>query len=118
MTTTTHQRVPDTSILTWTMGIAFVWLIAAFVRSDTTMHLGPLLLPMVPAVLGRYADHTIGITVVGVAMGAVVVTLLHLTGNLSGPALSPFSSALTESISLLAVGGVAGLATAALFRRH
>jgi hypothetical protein len=118
MTTTTHQRVPDTSILTWTLGIAFVWLIAAFVRTDTTMHLGPLLLPLVPAILGRYADHELGLTVVGVATGAVVITLLHLTGNLSGPALSPFSSALAESISLLAVGGVAGFAMTALFRRR
>jgi hypothetical protein len=118
MTTTTHQRVPDASVLTWTLGIAFVWLIAAFVRTDTTMHLGPLLLPMVPAILGRYADHALGFTVVGVATGAVVVTLLHLTGNLSGPALSPFSSAFTESISLLAVGGVAGLAITALLRRR
>lgn len=99
------------------MGIAFVWLITAFVRTDTTMHLGPLLLPMVPAILGKNTDHQLGLTLVGVATGAAVVVVLYLTGNLNGPALSPFSSALTESISLLAVGSVAGVAMTALLRR-
>ena len=118
MTATTHQRVPDNSILTWTVGVALVWLITAFVRTDTTMHLGPLLLPMVPAILGRDTDHPLRLTLVGVATGATVITVLYLTGNLNGPALSPFSDALTESIALLAVGGIAGLGITALVRRR
>jgi hypothetical protein len=118
VTATAHQRAPDFSVLAWTIGIALVWLITAFVRSDTTMHLGPLLLPMVPAALGRDTDHPLHLTLVGVAAGAAVITVLYLTGNLSGPALSPFSDALTESIALLAVGGVAGLGATALMRRR
>jgi len=118
MTATTHQRVPDISILTWTVGIASVWLIAAVIRTDTTMHLGPLLLPLVPAVLGRDTDHPLMLTLVGVATGAAVITILYLTGNLNGPALSPFSGALTESVALLTAGGIAGLGITALRRSH
>ena len=118
MTTTTHERVPVNSILTWTIGIASVWLITAFIRTDTTMHLGPLLLPIVPAILGKDTDHPIRFTLVGVAIGAAVIAVLYLTGNLNGPALSPFSDALTESVAMLAVGGIAGLGVSALVRRR
>ena len=99
------------------MGIAFVWIVAAFIRTETTLHLGPLLVPLVPAILGRDTDRPLALTLLGVATGAAVITILHLTGNLVGPALAPFSSALSESISLLAVGGVAGVAMTASLHR-
>jgi len=118
MTATTHERAQEATVLAWTVGIAVVWLITAFLRADTTLHLGPLLLPLVPAVLGKDTDHPQRLAVVGVAVGAIVITILYLTGNLNGPALSPFSDALTESIIFLAAGGVAGLAITSLVRRR
>ena len=118
MSTTTHERVPDGSILAWTGGIAAVWLIAAFLRSGTTLHLGPLLLPLIPAILGRDTEHPIRLTLIGIgtAIGAIVV--LFLTGNLSGPSLGAFPDALTESIVFLAIGSVVGLIIAASGRRR
>lgn len=113
MTTTTHQRVLDASVLAWTAGIAVIWLIAAFLRSDTTLHLGPLLLPLVPAILGRDAKHPIRLTVIGIAAGMVAVVVLFTSGHLSGPSLEPFPDAVTESVVLLAVGGVISLLVAA-----
>ncbi|MCL1601424.1 MAG: hypothetical protein M3112_07805 [Actinomycetia bacterium] len=118
MSTTTHERVPDGSILAWTGGIAAAWLIAAFLRSGTTLHLGPLLLPLIPAILGRNTEHPIRLTLIGIvtAIGAIVV--LFLTGNLSGPSLGAFPDALTESIAFLAIGSVVGLIIAASGRRR
>jgi hypothetical protein len=113
MSTTTHERVPDASILAWTGGIAVVWLVAAFVRSGTTLHLGPLLLPLIPAILGRDTEHPIRLTLIGIGAGVVAIVLLYVTGNLSGPSLGAFPDALTESVALLAVGGVIGLVISA-----
>jgi hypothetical protein len=118
MSTTTHDRVPDASILAWTGGIAAVWLIAAFARSGATLHLGPLLLPLVPAILGRDTEHPIRLTVVGIAAGMVAIVVLFTTGNLNGPSLGAFPDALTESIAFLAIGGVIGLVIAASGRRR
>jgi hypothetical protein len=116
MTTTTHERVPDATILAWTGGIALVWLAAAFLRSGTTLHLGPLLLPLIPAVLGRETEHPIRLTLIGIGAGVAAIVLLFSSGNLNGPSLSAFPDALTESIVFLAVGGVAGLIVAASSR--
>jgi hypothetical protein len=118
MTTTTHQRVPSTPVLAWTAGIAAVWLTAAFLRADTTLHLGPLLLPLVPAILGRDAEHPIRLTMIGVGAGAATIVVLFASGNLDGPALEPFNRALTESLVLLGVGSVVGLIIAALSGRR
>jgi hypothetical protein len=113
MSTTTHERVPDATILGWTGGIALVWLAAAFLRSGTTLHLGPLLLPLIPAILGRDTQHPIRLTLIGIGAGIVAIVVLFATGNLNGPSLSAFPDALTESIVLLAIGGVVGLVIAA-----
>lgn len=118
MTTTTHHRVPSTSVLAWTAGIAAVWLIAAFLRADTTLHLGPLLLPLVPALLGRDAENPIRLTLIGIGAGAVAIVVLFTSGNLDGPALEPFNSALTESLVLLGVGSAIVLIIAALSGRR
>jgi hypothetical protein len=118
MSTTTHERVPDATVLAWTGGIALVWLIAAFLRTGTTLHLGPLLLPLIPAILGRDTQHPIRLTLIGIGAGVVAIVVLFATGNLSGPSLSVFPDALTESVVLLAIGGVVGLVIAASGRRR
>jgi len=109
MSTTTHERVPDASVLAWTGGIAAVWLIAAFLRSGTTLHLGPLLLPLIPAILGRDTEHPIRLTLIGIFTAIVAIVVLLVTGNLNGPSLGAFPDALTESIAFLAIGSVIGL---------
>ena len=116
MTADAHQRATNVSVVTWTIGIAALWLVTAFVRGDTTVHLGPVLLPIVPAMLGRGTNHPQRLTLLGLATGSAVITILYLTGRLSGPAVPPFSDALTESITLLAVGGIAGLGITTLVR--
>jgi hypothetical protein len=118
MTTTTHERVPDLSVLVWTGGIAAVWIITAFLRSDTTLHLGPLFLPLVPAILGRDTEHPIRLTLLGIGAGIAAIIMLFVTGNLDGPALEFFPDALTESIVLLAAGGATGLVVAASARQR
>ena len=118
MSTTTHERVPDATILAWTGGIALVWLAAAFLRSGTTLHLGPLLLPLIPAILGRDTEHPIRLTLIGIGAGVVAIIVLFTTGNLNGPSLSAFPDALTESVVFLAIGGVAGLVISASGRRR
>jgi hypothetical protein len=118
MSTTTHERVPDATILAWTGGIALVWLGAAFLRSGTTLHLGPLLLPLIPAILGRDTEHPICLTLIGIGAGVVAIIVLFTTGNLNGPSLSAFPDALTESVVFLAIGGVAGLVISASGRRR
>lgn len=116
MSTTTHGRVPDGSILAWTAGIAAIWLIAAFLRPGTTLHLGPLLLPLIPAILGRDAEHPIRLTLIGIATAVAAIAVLFSTGNLNGPSLGAFPDALTESIVFLAIAGVTGLIISASSR--
>jgi len=118
MTSTTHERAIDVSVLAWTGAIATVWLLAGFIRSDTTLHLGPLLLPLVPAVLGRDTEHPIRITLFGIGAGIATILILFATGNLSGPALEPFPDALTESLVFLVAGGAIGLILATSARKR
>jgi hypothetical protein len=113
MTSTTHERAVDVSVLRWTGAIAAVWLVASFMRPDTTLHLGPLLLPLLPAVLGRDTEHPIRLALLGIGAGLATILVLLATGNLSGPALEPFPDALTESIVFLVAGGAIGLILAA-----
>jgi hypothetical protein len=113
MTSTTHEPAVDVPVLAWTGAIAAVWLFAGFIRSDTTLHLGPLLLPLVPAVLGRDTEHPVRITLFGIGAGTTTILILLATGNLNGPALEPFPNALIESVVFLVAGGAIGLILAA-----
>lgn len=98
----------------WTAAIAGLWLIVAFARPDTTLHLGPLLVPLIPAILSRGTEHAIRSTLVGIVMAAATLVILAASGNLDGPALGPFPDALAESVVFLAIGSVGGLAYAKL----
>lgn len=110
MTTSTSQHTHDASGLAWTAAIAVVWLAVAALRPDTTLHLGPLILPMVAAVLSSPSQSRIATMVAGMGIAAAVIALLSGTGNLDGPTIGPFSSALGESVALLLVGGLISLA--------
>ncbi|MCL1594741.1 MAG: hypothetical protein M3132_10365 [Actinomycetia bacterium] len=112
MTTTQTAPTQLRSAVIWTAGIAIVWIIAALLRPETTLHLGPLFLPLVPAILLRGDPGALKGVVAGVALGAVTITLLSLTGNLDGPPLEPFASALSESLIVLAVSAMIALVVA------
>jgi hypothetical protein len=108
-THTTQEQTSDTTTLFWTAAIAVLWLVVAFVRPGTTLHLGPLLVPIVPAIVARGTDHAVRSTVVGIALAAAVLVVLAASGHLDGPALGPFPDALAESLVFLGIGSIAGL---------
>jgi hypothetical protein len=93
----------------WTAAIAAVWIAAAVLRPETTLHLGPLFLPLIPAFLLRGHDGAYAGVLGGAAMGVGVLAILLLSGNLDGPTLEPFTSVISESIVLLAGATAAGL---------
>ena len=108
-----HRREARSHPLVWALGTSLVWFIAAAIRTETTLHLGPLLVPIVAASMTGDTDHPYRPALVGTAIGAAVIALLDATGNLAGPALEPFSSVLVESIVLLDIGGLIALVIAA-----
>lgn len=110
MTTTTAPTSSLRSVLGWTAAIGLVWIVAAALRPETTLHLGPLLLPLMPAFLLRGQDGARGGVLGGTATGATVLVILFLSGNLDGPALEPFTDVLVESVVFLAAATAAGFA--------
>jgi hypothetical protein len=109
MTTTITPSTSLRSALGWTAVIAAVWIIAAVLRPETTLHLGPLLLPLIPAFLLRGHASAYAGVLGGAAIGAAVLVVLLLSGNLDGPALEPFTSVIAESVALLVVATAGGL---------
>ena len=108
MTTITTPTDSLRSVLGWTTAIAAVWIVAAVLRPETTLHLGPILLPLIPAFLLRgHAKAQVGV-LGGAVIGAGVLGILLVSGNLDGPALEPFSSVISESVTLLLAATAAG----------
>jgi hypothetical protein len=112
MTTTQSPTSSLASVTVWTAGVAIVWIVAAILRPETTLHLGPIFLPLIPAFLLRGTPDALKGVLTGVAIGAVTIAVLTLTGNMSGPPLEPFQDPLTESIVFLAGSAIVGLLVA------
>jgi hypothetical protein len=108
-TQSSTQSVQLRSAIAWTAGVAAIWILAAVLRPETTLHLGPVFLPLIPAFLLKGDERALVGVVAGIALGAATITLLSLTGNLDGPPIEPFTSTLTESYVVLAVSGILGL---------
>ena len=108
MTTISAPTSSLRSVLGWTAAIAVVWIVAAMLRPETTLHLGPILLPLIPAFLLRGQDRAFVGVVGGTVIGTGVLAILLITGNLDGPALEPFTNVITESVVFLAVAAAAG----------
>jgi hypothetical protein len=109
MTTITTPVSSLRSVLGWTAAIGAVWIVAAALRPETTLHLGPLILPLLPAFLLRGQDRaSIGV-LGGAVLGLGVLAILALSGNLDGPPIEPFTNVLVESVALLGAATVAGL---------
>ena len=93
-----------------TVALAALWVLVAIFRPGTTLHLGPVLVPLVPLLLVRgEEDHAVFSTLIAGAISVSVSFGLAVTGNLEGPAFSPFPNALVESLVGAAVGTVIGL---------
>jgi len=111
MTTTqsSAQSVQFRSAIAWTAGISAVWILVAVLRPQTTLHLGAVIVPLIPAFLLKGHDRALQGVIAGIALGAATIAALSLTGNLDGPPIEPFQSTLTESFVVLGVSGILGL---------
>lgn len=96
-------------------GLTVVWVVAALLRTETTFHLGPIILPLIPLLIAPKGSRTRAIGVAA-GVGAGVIALLSVTGNLSGPAFEPFSSAVAESVLTLIGSGILALGLARVTR--
>jgi len=112
MTTTQASSSPFRSVVVWTAGIAVVWLAVGLLRPETTLHLGPIFLPLLPAFLLRGRDDAPNGVLVGVMMAAATIAALTITGNMNGPPLEPFTDPLTESLAVLAGASIVALIVA------
>ena len=97
------------------VGVAAIWILAAVLRSETTFHLGPVVLPLIPLLVAPPEGR---MKAVGIAVGAgaAVIVILSVTGNLSGPAFEPFPSAVAESVFTLIGTGIFALGFAGVTR--
>lgn len=105
---TESKNVNRQSVIVIAM-LAFVWIAAAALRSETTFHLGPVLLPVAQLVVADHASDLRPLVLFGVVTGAGVIGLLAAVGLLDGPALGRFTSAAAESVVVLLVAGAVGL---------
>ncbi len=119
MTVTTPPRTTSTIATAWlTVAITLVWITYATIRGDTTVHLGPLIVPFVPVATGYGAPRAAILTWFATALAAGAIVVLSTTGNLDGPAIGPFSDATIESVVVLAISAPAALVLASLSRRN
>ena len=102
------------STLLWVGAVALLWFVVAIARGGTTLHLGPLLVPLVPLIVARKEPFATQATALAALGGLVIIAILWISGNLDGPALSPFPGALAESLVFLSVGTVIGLVGSAV----
>ena len=103
--------------LAWTGGLAIIWLVVAVSRDHTTLHLGPLLVPLVPLLVARSEPFARKVTGGAALMGLAVIGILEASGHLEGPAIAPFTSAIVESIALLGIGTMIGVIGTRISRR-
>lgn len=97
--------------------LATVWIAAAALRPETTLHLGPVLLPIVPLIASDRTTNVLPAVIFGVVVGTVVLAILGDLNMLDGPALEPFNSVVAESVFALLGAGVVGALLARLTRR-
>lgn len=119
MTSVTHQQTASArSTYVVTASMALLWFVVAMLRPGTTIHLGPLVVPLIPTLLAHRGERSLAPTLFGAASAVAVLGLLTATGHLDGPALSPFSTAIEESIVFLGIGIALGFASWLVNRRR
>lgn len=115
-TTSDRQAITIRSTLLWVGTVAVLWLVVAIARGGTTLHLGPLLVPIIPLLVARKESFAMRATWIAGLAGLVVVATLWITGSLDGPALSPFPDALAESLAFVGAGTALGLIGSSISR--
>ncbi|MGI9665655.1 MAG: hypothetical protein ACR2N2_00945, partial [Acidimicrobiia bacterium] len=116
---TSHEATLDSPLstgLAWAAGLSALWVLLAVLRPETTLHLGPLLIPLVPSLVMDGSRNTLRATLIAAAIALAITAILAVTGNLSGPALGPFPHALAESVVFVGVGAAVGVGVARLRR--
>lgn len=105
--------------------LAAAWMVLAWVRPDTTWHLGPVLAAAGVGVGHRLAGSGplstaagMGTAVAGLTNALVATFILELAGKLDGPSLLPAGGPLVEALVASVVGGAAGMAVAVAGRRR
>jgi len=109
MTTKTQSQTPTLQTFGVVALLAGVWLVAAILRPDSTFHLGPVLLPLVPLLTTPRDSDPRQAILFGIATGFVVLLILGIGGRLDGPAFEPFPSVAAESVFALLASGAVGL---------
>ena len=115
MTTRTIGAPAERQTYLVTVAIAAVWILAALLRTETTFHLGPAILPIIPLLVAP-KDSRVKAVSVALGIGTGVIALLSFTGNLSGPSFEPFPSAVAESVFTLVGSGILALGFARFTR--
>ena len=116
--THTRERTSPTAIRV-SLGLVVLWAVLAAIRPGTTFHLAPLLVAGAVPWVHRLQDRpsrpiTFRPAMIGLGLAGGASVVLALVGLLDGPSLLPFGGALEESLAAATIGGLAGLAVAAL----
>ena len=112
MTSITHteRSVGTGAALALAGALAVIWVLVAWLRPDTTLHLGPVLVPLVPAITMGGGRSAFRATIIAGGIGAMAIIALGVLGLLGGPALQPFPNATVESVVFLVIGITVGAA--------
>ena len=110
--------------LIYATGLAVLWAVLAFLSSETTYHLAPLLVAGVPPTFEGTQTADLAITelarhaVLGLSLALLTTLVLSLVGALAGPSLLPRGGAAYESVVFAIVGALSGLAVGVWMTRR
>ena len=100
----------------WATAIVILWVVVAALRPDATLHLGPILVPLIPSLVATSRRVAVAATLIAACVGAAAIVVLAASDLLQGPALPPFGTAVAESVTFLVLGTGMGLTVAWLRR--
>lgn len=116
MTSNTEYSISTTRLAT--LGLAVVWVAAAFWRPESTYHLAPILIVGVaPMMLWKSNRSLLAVTTFGVLVALATTTLLMGFDLLRGPSLLPSGGAFAESL-VFAAATVLAIVVAAVLPRQ
>lgn len=113
MTSDTHHPISTARLAT--LGLAIVWVAAAFWRPESTYHLAPILIvAAAPMMLWKSNGSLLAVTRFGMLVALATTTLLMGLGLLRGPSLLPSGGAFAESLVFGAATALVIVAAAVL----
>ncbi|GMQ84866.1 MAG: hypothetical protein BMS9Abin07_0431 [Acidimicrobiia bacterium] len=109
--------------ISMSLGLAVLWVVLPFLRSETTFHLAPVLVAAALPVGAAYSTperistrHLVLATVGGLAIALAATLILTVAGKLTELSLLPFGGAVTEAVLFSIVGAMGGFVIALLRR--